>query len=195
MTKWFVKIVSLLYLSGCSTLGLNSPEVDPTSQMVQVAQDSFISYGRVEKKAIKRHENIAVTEPTLFEAPGHVGVLVLPPAESSNYELSLKKLQDWGGHSYNKSLNLHLGKMLGDIQEIQIDIGEKNIDQALVKIEKLRTHYPYLTYLNFLEASCYMLQGKRQLAQSLIKEARKDFPENREGQRLEKYLGTSGEQQ
>ncbi|MEO6459411.1 MAG: hypothetical protein ABIO95_03080, partial [Bdellovibrionota bacterium] len=78
----------------------------------------------------------------------------------------MRRLETWSGSEMGRELNQRLNKVTGRVVEIQRALAKRSGRDALRMIEELESSYPELTYLNFLKASSYVLNGERDKARA-----------------------------
>lgn len=174
-----------LYLMACSS----TKEVTPkNSHKVSLSQDAIVSSASGANKKVLKGESLNITEPTMIESEGHVGVLVLPSSPASDYELKLKPISEWGGATYQEQLGNSLSILIAEINDVQLEIGKSDYSSALIKIEELKKKYPFVGYLNILESSCYLAKGDRSKAESLLKLGMSQISEQPNSDELKRYI-------
>jgi hypothetical protein len=135
-------------------------------------------------------------KPVLVEAPGRVGLLLIPRTNNiPDVHLSLRSIEEWGGASVSKYVDASFNYLLANINEVRQLLESKMAADALRKVEMLEWRYPSVSYLKFLKASCLVVLGDIARAKEILKKALEEFPQNREGQDLYKLLQskTTGE--
>jgi thioredoxin-like negative regulator of GroEL len=162
------------------------------------------SFGGSDGRTLKFQDDVTVTQaggnrttvakgeampmpnvPVHVEAPGRVGVLVVPTSSAAGETLiSLKPVEDWGGPQLNRLVNARLNEVLSRVVDAQKMLGSGRAKDALATIEDLQTRNPELTYLNFIKASCLVVLGERDRARSALDAALSAFPDNESGRAL-----------
>ncbi|MEO5668314.1 MAG: hypothetical protein ABIR96_09665, partial [Bdellovibrionota bacterium] len=148
-------------LASCATSGLSS-------QSLRFKDAVTVTTGGGRESSYKADESIPMpSEPVQVEAPGHVSVLVVPLKSASGVtEIQMRRLETWSGSEMGRELNQRLNKVTGRVVEIQRALAKRSGRDALRMIEELESSYPELTYLNFLKASSYVLNGERDKARA-----------------------------
>ncbi len=147
-------------------------------------QDSSVRIGKSEAVSKKKGDKIEADakESILIEAPGFVPLLI-PPSRDRVGELSVAltpfevSLKD----TVKKQVSDVLDEVVSQINNIQVLISKKQLEEAVTQITALETKYPSMTYFKFLKASCYVLLGKNEQAISILNVAIKENPDNKSG--------------
>jgi predicted Zn-dependent protease len=131
-------------------------------------------------------------EPVLLESPGHVGVLLIPARETpTQYKVSLRELPLWGGDAVDRYANSVISEVLSKVTQAQVLLGQHKPEQALEIVQELRAKHPKLSYLGFLESSCYLVMGQREKATATLSRSLEDFPKDEQAKAL--YRSIAGE--
>lgn len=149
-----------------------------------------VSSGR--KSHVKAQESFVVNErnPLWIDSPGRVPVLVVPlRTQSGQVKVDSLPIQKAFAESVEVKIDKELSIMLMQIGDIQALLGEKKFSSALQKVSELKTQYPNVRYLDFIEASASFLVGDRSRALSALESGLLAHPDYRPGLQLYKNLG------
>ena len=128
-------------------------------------------------------------QPVFVEAPGYVGVLVIPDQNSSRIvKVNLRPIETWGGEAFNHKLNENLNKLVNGIVNVQALLAAHKAREAMEEIGKLERANPSLSALSFLKASCYVMLNDQARAKNALENALRDFPGDNNGQSLYEEL-------
>ena len=117
-------------------------------------------------------------EPVLVEAPGYVGVVILPPGSAPvEMDLQLRQIPNWASEASKTYASKRLTEILQDVSEIQSQLFVGKFDQALENVRDLKKNYPDISYLNFLEASTLTLMNRRGEAIPLLRKGLVEHPD------------------
>lgn len=153
----------------------------------------WVQKGQGEPEFLKAGDIVEVgEEAVLLEAPGHVGLMLFPPStDAQEIEVGLKSITNWSGKSMELFANFAVTEMLGEVHEVEILLGQRRGEEALYRVQELRSKYPRVSYLAFLEASCLVVLGDFETARGLLERALAEYPNNQEAQAL--YRSIAGE--
>jgi hypothetical protein len=180
----YILMFILIATSGCATFSPNRFEA-------KLYQDSTVQKAGGESHEIKRGETVVLGEkPTLIQAPGYVGVLVLPSSDYKGLvDIDLKPVKSYGGEAFNRKFNQSVNEVISEINEIQLLVAKSKPQEALDRALLLQTKYPQLTYIQLLKASAFVMLHEEKKALQALEIAIKDFPENKQVQELYVKLG------
>lgn len=188
MRKQYVTFVFLwvgaFIVSGCAEF---KPQRD---QAVLLDGESWVTEGNGKVAKHGAGESIQVSDkPVLIERPGHLGVLVLPPAKATeDFKLTLRPLSEFGGQYVDTYLNQYLTKLLAKVTEVQKLLSQGKATQALETVKILRGEHPKVSYLMFLEASCHVVAGDSIKAKALLQRGLEEFPNESQARNLYRHL-------
>ena len=173
-----VLLVAALLMGSCASI---SP-----SNEIELTQDSVVTVGTNPPEQRKKGELIEIgDQPAFVEAPGHVGLLVLPQkSQKSRALITLKAMGDWTGPAVQKKQNRLVSDVVGGINEVQIYLSSGRNKEALSKVDDLLALYPGITYLKFLKASCLIVNGNTAQARVVLESALKEYPDYKPGLEL-----------
>lgn len=189
----FSKVMTLLVTTisfiGCS--GFQSKDL--TSFNLKVSQDVTVRQPDGTEKTVKKDESVELKrEAILIEKPGHVSLLAVPAnSERGEATVSLKPIKEFGGPELDKYVDAYVTELMTKVNLVQESIARSQFDNAFQKTKALQVEYPNLVYLKFLEASCLTLMGEKAEAKRVLNRALEVYPNNPEGQRLNRYLSGS----
>ncbi len=154
----FLFLIAALVTTACST----TPGVHA---LVVFEQDGTITSSTSSAQTVKAGEERSIDEssPLLFESPGHLPILVLPPQPGAErIGLRLKPL------GADTSLSQEMERVLGDVLHVQILLRERKNKEALTIAEDLLGRYPSVPNLRKLKAGCLMVLGEKNAAKALL---------------------------
>ncbi len=157
---------------------------------VELDQDSGIRFGDSNPVQRKKGESFEVSQaPVFVEAPGKVGVLVIPMrGQPQNVKLSLKSLEVVPGAVSESEIASSMNLLLMRANEFQSWLAEKKTKEALTLVDELIQKYPRIVQLKFMKASCLVLMDEREKARVLLDLALKEEPGNQAGKELLRFL-------
>ena len=153
---------------------------------VKLKSDAIVKTTSGEPKEEKAGSEIIVKdEPVFVEAPGYVGVVVLPAGSAPvEMDLELRQVSDWASNASKNYASKRITEILQDVSEVQGHLFVGKYDEALRKVRSLKKSYPEIAYLNFLEASTLTLMNRRGEAIPLLRKGLADHPEFEPAQEL-----------
>jgi hypothetical protein len=123
--------------------------------------------------------------PVKVESQGNVSMLLIPTSTGpGTVEVKLKKIDSWGGYDFDREVNTRLNKVIEKFVSAQRALASRQGREALRIVEDLQSTNPGLTYLDFLKASAYVLNGENDRARVALESALAAFPENAAGKSL-----------
>ncbi len=152
-----------------------------TAFKVEFDQDVTVVLPDESKIPAKRHEIVELPNEALtIVRPNHRPLLLIPvPDTPATLKLRLAK-EELAGAGAMQDVNM----LLQSIIEIQSLLAEARPDEALIKLSIIQKARPDLSYLVFLEASCYVMKRDFEKAKGLTQRALKEFPNDQAGQAL-----------
>ena len=162
-----------------------------TQANLKVDQNSLVQVAGKPPVELKAGESFTLNEyPVLVESAGYMSVLLVAPKDASSKELilRLRPQENFGGKSFDHKVNHTVGEVVSGVNEVQILLASKKVDQAFEKLNLLQQKFPEFTWLNFLRASCLVVKGQRDEAKAALEVALKDFPEDPAGKRFYEAL-------
>jgi hypothetical protein len=188
-----VKIFSLsLFTLGAFSL-FSCANMGQGSRVIRFQDNVTVSYPNGREMTFKAGETLSLgREPVKIEAPGQVGVLIVPlPEDAGVSDLKLRRISQWTGPEIEKDLDQRLNRIMGRVIEAQRALSRRSGRESLSIIEELENQNSGLTYLNFLKASSYMLLGDREGARRAVEAGLESFPDDRAGRELLRSLGNN----
>jgi hypothetical protein len=129
-------------------------------------------------------------EPVQVEAPGQVGVIIVPASGGAGVtELKMRRIDSWSGPELNREVNQRLNRVLERVVEAQKFLSKRQGSDALRVISELQGSMPELSYLEFLKASAHVVNGDREKARAAVEAGLSSFPDNASGRALARSLG------
>lgn len=183
LSRPFLTVVCLLVAS-CGTMDSN--EGSATTRNLKFQNDVTVGEVGGSKTPVKKGDVMPMPKgPLQVEAPGYVGVVVLPvPSKPGEVDISLKPVDEFGGPQFSRTVNQRLNETISRVVEAQKLLASGKARDALSIIETLQSKAPELTYLNFLKASCLVVLGERERARAALSVALDAFPDNEAGRAL-----------
>lgn len=171
-------------LGACSSM-------DGSRKVLKFQNDVTVIEAGGSKTAYKKGDTLPVPlVPTHIEAPGYIGMLVVPSSSGTGeIDVSLKNIEEFGGPQFNRELNARLNEVVARVVEAQKMLASGKARDALGVIENLQDKNSELTYLNFLKASCLVVLGERARARTALEDALASFPDNEAGRSLAAQIG------
>lgn len=174
-----------LLLSACASMSA------PKTSQLKLSQDIYISQGSQPRALHKQGEVVALEDqPMLLEAPGYVGLLLVPIKDSaSQLEPTLKPIDEWSGDTLERALNSRLSEIVAETNRVQVLLSSKKEKEALEKIDSLQRKYPKISYLNLFRASALFMMGEREKSKLALEIALRDFPSDANARSFYESLG------
>ena len=162
---------------GCSLASKVSVSVPPGHQ-VTVKQKAWVKDSDSEPRQLNAGDTLTLKDkPILVEAPGHVGVILIPVNHSeSNIDVNLRPMKSWASDASQEIALQITSKILIDINGVFEQLKSGQTQSAFSRVQQLRKAYPSLVYLKYLEASCLMVLGQTEAAKKLMAEAEQELP-------------------
>ena len=164
---------------------------------VKLKSDVTVKTVNGEPKEEKAGSEIIVKdEPIFVEAPGYVGVVILPPGSAPvEMDLQLRQSSDWASGASKSYASKRITEILQDVSEVQGHLFSGKYDDALKKVRDLKKNYPEIAYLNFLEASTLTLMNRRGEAIPLLRKGLAEHPEFEPAKNLLRSIASEPEGQ
>ena len=179
-------LILIKFLVSCSSSSA------PKSTQIKLTQDTYVTIGSGSKNLQKKGESVEVKDnnPVYLEAPGYIGMLVVPVKDAvAQLEPSLKPIDGWSGEVFEKIINSKINEIVQETNLVQILLSTGKGKEAFEKIDLLQKKYPQVTYLNFYRASALYVMGEKENVKNALKIALKDFPDHVEARNFYKSLG------
>jgi tetratricopeptide (TPR) repeat protein len=170
-------MITLIILAGCSS----SKERNDSSS-IQVDRNVVV-ISEKGKWEVKKGETISIfpQESLFVQAPGYVGVLIIPMEKKFKGNLQLTEVSEKEiSEILQKKQNIKLSEILRNITLAQDLIFKKKAVEALKIVDKLLDENRELVYLNFLKASCHVILGNTDTAKKLLEETLSIYPDFKE---------------
>lgn len=183
----------LLVTCGCSTFSFLKSSVQSPKHELTLKQSANVSeLGNPPEKKQKGEVVIVQEKPVMIEAPGYVGVLVMPsnPEYVQKSELNLRPVSLWAGKGFDRELNENMDEIIYEIHNILFDLASQRGKEALGRVENLQLRYPQVSALAFLKVSCLLVLNERNQAAALLENTLSRYPDSRIGQEM--YLSVFG---
>lgn len=144
-------------------------------------------------------KTIDVTEPIWVSSPGKVPLLLIPFGDRSHIQLNPATSEetrcDMNLPENRVMFDSEMSNMILDVFELQKQISRRDVKAAETTLEKLRSKYPRVSALDFLEASFNILKGDRDKAAQNLKTGLTKHPNYEDGKALLKALKGRGADQ
>lgn len=187
--RFLLTIIVLLMGLGCSSFShLLGTKIRGNS--VVVDQNSTLTDGSGKTREINANEQVVINNgPVFLESPGYIGVLVVPVSPNpKSTHINLRPYNTWSGESFESLIDEKLTEAMDLVTKVQSLMISQKWELALAEVQSGQKKFPYLTYLKFLEASCYSMMGRAQEAQISLKDALGRNPSSVEGRKLYRSL-------
>lgn len=187
------RLAGIVIASGFSTLALlvGCTSHPTAATNLVLSQDTYVTAGKEERQPRRKGDSITLgNEPLLLEAPGHIGLLIVP-VNGAPSELTPKLIptEDWAGEAFGKALRSQLSQIVTETNRIQILISRREGQQALERVEALQRQYPQIPYLQFLRASSLYVIGETEKAKVALEAGLKDLPDDANASKFYEFLG------
>lgn len=125
----------------------------------------------------------------LLKTPNNLPLLIYHPAnDNSKVEISDGDLKQISETALEPRLNQALNELTSANLEIQKLIQRKNYSEALSQLNRLKSKYPQVALVHFLEGTLHYLQNDKTLAIQALERGLLIQPDNTEAQTLLKQL-------
>lgn len=175
-------------LMSCSSF----QSVEPPKQTIKFAHNVDVTVDN-STKAYEAGKSLeySLNSPLLVEAEGKVSMLIYPVNTKDNFEVKLpdldtKKISEVQRNEVNKTMDV----LMPEIQQVQAVMLKKDYVNAISKIRDLKTQYPKIAYLSFVEGACYSILNRNSDAMRALEEGLQVNSENATAQEL--YRKISG---
>ena len=141
-------------------------------------------------KTFARKKPVRILDrPMLVESPGRVSLLVLPiDTPSAAIKIHLKPLEAQTANFDENKINESLNNLVAGINAVYAAMSQEKNKDAKAAIERLVKSYPKVTFLNFIKASCHMLNSEPDDAVEALKAGLQDFPNYKQALELYKQI-------
>ena len=156
------------------------------SQISVTGSGKITNLSTSEAQSFQLGELLDVTgsDPRLLEQEGRVPVLIFPRSSSGALKLNPPPIETLVSDRKQFSIDKDLGKVLDEYTQIQVLIRDQKYSEAESKLRNLKSVYPKVYFLNFIEASLKVLKRDNVGAINLLKEALKHHPDYQDGKIL-----------
>ena len=157
---------------------------------LELKEDVSYKIGSSPSKQGKSGEVITLDgTPVLVEAPAKVSMYIIPsPEAAGRYELNLSNSRDISAPIIRSEALSITNLVIEKIIDIQVKLAKKQPREALKIIDSLKNTQPGLSYLGFLEASCFYILGDKKKAKEALTIALDAHPNDEKGKKLLKIL-------
>lgn len=179
----FLILLVLFIFAGCSIV--------PERTTVVLNENAWVKQGAEKPAKMNSGESIELSdEPIVVSSPHHATVVVLPPRDLKEIKLPIYNGENL--FDAENSVVLSPGtvnRLVVEMSEIQFLIDQAHLNEALQRIRKLKTAFPYVDHLEFLEASTLVLLGEDDKARKILALVVKKSPKNPKAIELFESLG------
>lgn len=175
----------LLFVNSCASTSEHARTLEFSSDVQVVDQDGGVK--PVPKGTAYPFRGDAAT----ITRPGKLPVVLISvPPDGGNLKLNLPDAEPPKsfGSVARTYKDVDLNAVTSSLVEVQQMLLNRQTDEALARIQSIRESYPGLTYIKFLEASCYLLKGDNPKALALTESGLQDFPNDVNGKSLKAKL-------
>jgi hypothetical protein len=144
-----------------------------------------------EKRELRAGTPFSVNEknPLWISAQGRIPVLVVPlAAQGSQVSVESPRAEQVFKEEKDLKIDDTLSEVMLYFSEIHRLIAQRNLPVAAQKVTELRTKYPNVKFVNFIEGSVAFLNGDRDKALSLINAGLTAHPSYEPGIEMKKKL-------
>lgn len=175
-------------------LTISSAHADLTLKVTETSSGEFIGAKKdpIQFEADKPI-SLELSAPLQISSETRVPVFLIP-VYSSNSEITVNSplIKNAVGSANQNEVSNLLSTLMTEIDDIQNLIKQNKLNEALGRVQALRTQYPQVKFLEFVRASILLLQGNRAEATQAATEGAKAHPNYQGGKRfLEKLKGST----
>lgn len=125
---------------------------------------------------------ISVTDPLWFEGEDSLPILVIPISGKTNsVKLDPPKLSSVVRLQSQKQINKSLSLIMAEVSEIQAMLRKRQLTQSRLKLQSLMNEFPDVSFLKFILANQFLIEGERKEALRFAEEALSQNPTYAEG--------------
>ena len=179
--KYIYPVVGfILMLSMCTTV---YAQVELSS--VLDAELHYVNSGKVETLEANKSKEFNFKEPVWVNVKNHVPAMLIPlHTDRSTVKLETPSILEAVLKGKQKKIDAELSDILLRFIRIQSMLQRKQMTEAKAQLAELKAKYPDVHFLNFLQASVYMLTGDQENALVVLKKGLKHHPEYEAGKLL-----------
>lgn len=176
-------IILLILLISCSQIKKSKPKVT-------FDHDVELSINGTKTKLEKGKSLELKTDDLIqFSAPGKVPLMLYPKNKQSNAKISLPSISK---EAFSQALEQEVNKKIDDIfpqiHQVQQLILKENYSDAISKIRNLKSKYPNIAYISFIEGAAYSVLKRYTEAKRALNEGLEIFPESVDGKELYRQI-------
>ncbi len=98
----------------------------------------------------------------LIEAPGHVGLLLIPEGASPRRtEIQLKPIETWGGETLSNRSTRTLNEILFATNDVYRLLQAKQGREAMARVDLLQRMYPKLAFFEPAQSELFSGDGRQ----------------------------------
>ncbi len=143
------------------------------------AQDVTVQVGDQEPKQQAAGASFSVDQPTLITSPGFYPMTIVP-AETGRANLKIKLSPVETNDETRVNPQLEANQLLSDTIRVQSLIAKKKGSEALTLVEELQKKWDQVAVLDLLKASALIVDGNLRRAKTILEEALKKDPSNKD---------------
>jgi hypothetical protein len=161
-------LILLILLGACSHDGFT----------VEVQEDAVATVQGKKAKSLHKGERVnSEGAPVLVEAPGKLGLIVVPVGQDvKTVKAQLKPFSAFNGAVLQAEANDLVSRILPEVVEVQSLLARHQNEAALSKAGELASRYPAVSYLKLLKVSCLIVNDRADDARKLLDEAMTALP-------------------
>lgn len=159
---------------------------------VEVQEDAVATVQGKKPRSLKKGGRITSPgDPVLIEAPGKLGLIVLPiDGDTRKVKANLKPFTAFGDSVLQTEANALVSRVLPEVVEVQRLLARRQSEAALTRATELVGRYPGIVYLKLLKVSCLIVNDRSEEARELLDEALAALPNDGLTTELVKVLAT-----
>lgn len=155
-----------------------SSATDVVARSVNDGSKSYIIKTNTETK-------VPITDPLWITGEHSIPILLVPVlGNSSAVKLDPPKISEVVKLQSDMQLNKNLSQILAQVSEIQSMLRKRQFSQSRIKLQQLMALYPNVSYLKFIQANQFLLEGERKEALRLAEEGLIQNPDYEEGKKF-----------
>jgi len=160
-----------------------------TLELTMINKGETVNVESKERTAFSAGETIKVDSGVVWiEQENHVPIIVYEANSNSKLNVQAPKIEEALYKQKQVQIDAEISEVLLKYSAIQRNIKTRRIDDAVKDITQLRTKFPNVAFLDFLEASVAVVKGDSEKAKSLLKRGLVSHPDFEEGKKLLQQL-------
>jgi hypothetical protein len=184
-------------LSGCSAMSFLGDSFHQPKHSLKLMSDADVTPIGEPTQKKKKGDVFEITDAAvLIESKDRMTILVLPNSEDLSHEIILDPKPLFPnensvgneGSGYSSRFANSFNTIMKGVSSVQSSLAHQDAETALAKVTKLQSQFPDVSYLQFLKVSCLLAGGETEKAESLLKSALDEHPDDEAGQALAEEL-------